>query len=78
MSMNLCFDVKGGSGIVDFPFQTPTNLTFKVLKASTKEDRLLILKEQMLVWEWSKEDVENTLTEIEALFNNPNLELSYM
>jgi len=78
MSLNLCFEVKGGVGIVDFPFQTPTALTMKVLKTGTKKQRLRILKQQMEEWSWEEEQIKTTLETIKALMNSPNLKLSYI
>jgi len=46
MSMNLFFSSISNNGIyIDFPFQTPTELTFKVIKAKTTVEQLAILKE---------------------------------
>lgn len=78
MSLNLCFEVKGGTGIVDFPFQTPTALTMKVLKTGTKKQRLHILKQQMEEWGWEEEQIQTILKTIKALMDSPNLELSYI
>lgn len=43
MSMNLAFVYK--STIVDFPFQTPTKLTWSVLKAPSKKNQLDLIIE---------------------------------
>lgn len=45
MSLNLCFFHK--TKIISFPFQTPTELTFKVLSCKTKEEKLSLLKDQL-------------------------------
>ena len=73
MSMNLCFHVKGG-GYVDFPFQTPTKLSYSVFKAGTKEEKLRLIKLYLQDCE-DREWVEQLLSEIKKLLNNPNLEL---
>lgn len=75
MSMNLCFDVKGG-GMVDFPFQTPTELTYDVLREPNNDKRLALLRAAMEKWSWDKKQIEETLGTIEALMKSPNLELS--
>lgn len=74
MSMNLCFYVSGG-GFVDFPFQTPTELTYKVFQASTTDARIEILRETLREWGWGCEDIKDALQEIKDLLNNPNLDL---
>lgn len=76
MSMNLCFDVKGGAGMVDFPFQTPEELTYAVLREPDNDKRLTLIRKACEGYGWSKEDIETTLSEIEALMKSPNLELS--
>ncbi len=43
MSMNLAFVYK--STIADFPFQTPTKLTWSVLKAPSKKNQLDLIIE---------------------------------
>ena len=50
MSMNLIFDVKDGHGCVDFPFQTPTDLTYKVLEAKSNEERIEIIEKQFWLY----------------------------
>lgn len=74
MSMNLVFVVKGG-GTVDFPFQTPTNLTYSVLGEKSKAKRLRMLDDAMKEWGWSKSFRAENIRKIEALMNNPVLKL---
>jgi hypothetical protein len=75
MSTNLCFDVKGG-GMVDFPFQTTTELTYAVLKEQDHDKRLALIRKELEKNKYNKKEIKDTLTEIEALMKNPNLELS--
>ena len=42
MSMNLCFRSKGGYH-VDFPFQTPTSLTYDVLGEKNLDKRIALV-----------------------------------
>ena len=42
MSMNLCFNVKNGEAIIDFPYQTATKLTYAVMDTKTNEEKLYI------------------------------------
>jgi hypothetical protein len=76
MSMNLFFKVKGGSGKVDFPFQTSTDLTYAVLKAKGREEQIKLLSDEMSLWGWGLADINEMLAEIEALMDDPNLELT--
>lgn len=74
MSMNLVFTANCGHS-VDFPFQTPTALTFAVLEAKTKEERIEIIKNQMIKWSWDEEDIDRLLKEITEKLDDPTLEL---
>lgn len=76
MSMNLIFDVKGGPGYVDFPFQTPTNLTYAVLDAKSNEERIEIIEKQLIEWDWEGEEITRIMNEIKALFSCDTLEIS--
>ena len=75
MSMNLCFDVEGG-GVVNFPFQSHTNLTIKILKAETTEKRLSIIEDYLISCKWEKEHINKTIAYLRVCFSNPNLMLS--
>lgn len=81
MSMNLIFDIKDVKdnrlpGHVDFPFQTPTDLTYDVLNAETIEGKLDLIKKVMVSWKWDENHISNTLSEIESLLKCKHLELS--
>jgi hypothetical protein len=77
--MNLCFEVKGGAGIVDFPFQTPTSLTHAVYNESSNEKRLMLIRAYLDERQSDdKEWVEEVFAEVKALMESPNLELTYM
>lgn len=73
MSMNLSFKVKGG-GYVDFPYQTRTTVSYAVLAATTVEEKLQILREDLSQSD-NEEWQQDTLRAIEALLTNPNLKL---
>ena len=80
MSINLFFKVKNGAGMVDFPFQTSTDLTYAVMNAEGKEERIKLLRlkllsDEMRKWGWGLADINEMLAEIEALMDNQNLEL---
>lgn len=72
MSMNLIFDVKGGSGCVDFPYQTQSSLTHSVLKAETKEKQLELIKNDIKDWDTDG----TTFQQVKDLLYNPNLILT--
>jgi hypothetical protein len=74
MSMNLMFAVRGG-GAVDFPFQTPTKLTYAVLAAPGKATRLQLLDDAMKEWGWSNTVRVEKMRAIKALMQNPALTL---
>lgn len=74
MSMNLAFEVKGG-GIVDFPFQTPTDLSYAVLATKGYKKQLALIDAEMKKWGWEKEIRTEKLNSIEQLLKNPNLKM---
>ena len=69
--MNLIF--KCGPAYIDFPFQTPTSLTFKVLNEKDLDKRL------EYIYEYLKErDAIELYAECEHLMKFPLLELTYI
>jgi hypothetical protein len=75
--MNLMFETKVGHAKVEFPFQTPTYLTYDVLNESDLEKRIALI--HAYIDYWYKDDVEygNRLKEkCDALMRNDTLELS--
>jgi len=74
MSINLVFDVKGG-GIIDFPFQTTTELTYAVLKETNKEKQLKLIRKELELNKYTKKEINATLRKIEALMKSPDLKL---
>jgi hypothetical protein len=75
MSANLIFKVKGG-GHVDFPFQSPIDLTYAVLAEPNIRKKLTLIDEKMQRWWWGKETRQKIISNIEALLKNPNLILT--
>ena len=73
--MNLCFKVKDAPAYVDFPFQTPTSLTYAVLKAEPK-DRMQLLEAHVETWESGDEYQQDILDRCKALMDSPSLELT--
>ncbi len=74
MSINLVFLMKD-VGVVPFPIQTSTDLTYKVLMEESNEGRLRIINEELKKWEWTKKGRVETLKRIKTLMDNPNLTL---
>ena len=74
MSINLVFLMKD-VGVVPFPIQTSTDLTYKVLMEESNEGRLRIINEELKRWGWDKKERSETLNKIETLMDNPNLKL---
>lgn len=77
MSMNLIFQTKNGEHFEEFPFQTPTNMTYAVLAEKTKEKQLDIIKSYTFsLFNDDTEFAEMVLEEIQVLMNDDKLELS--
>ena len=77
MSMNLCFETKDGFPI-DFPFQTCTELTYSVLKATTVEEKIKLIKAEVDKWETDQWWKDHVMKKIEKQLNDPNLKLTMM
>lgn len=75
MSMNLAFETVRGGHFVDFPFQTPTGLSYDVLNAKSVEERLKLIEVQMRDWKWDAELRKNLLRRIEVLLKDDTLRL---
>ena len=75
MSMNLAFETVSGRHLVNFPFQTSTDLSFKVYRATTNQQRIQLIEEQVKAWKWEKRDIDRVMREVKELFNDPTLRL---
>lgn len=78
MSMNLYFETKDGVAMVDFPFQTPTDLTYAVIEEKDNTRRLELIKDAMISWEWDYDDIHEMLIRISEMLNSDHLQLTYM
>jgi len=77
VSMNLIFTVKDCSiASVEFPFQTPTDLTYCVLNAKSMEEKLELIKNCLIQWDTEEQRINEILAEVESLLLNDKLELS--
>lgn len=74
MSMNLAFKTSTGD-LVDFPFQTPTNLSYKIANANSTKDRLDLVKDQLKMWKWNKHQIDSMIVKCAALFADNTLRL---
>jgi len=79
MSMNLVFvkKVDGEAVYKDFPFQTPTNLTFDVLDAGSKEKRLDLIQNYIDGCDWGPSVTERVMEKIKHHIEN-GWELTYI
>ena len=78
MSMNLYFNVVGVDAWVDFPFQTPTILTYKVMDAKTLEERIEILRDYVFnTMKWEQDTKEYVWGRVEKRMRDTKLELSF-
>ena len=75
MSMNLIFRVKGCKGYVDFPFQTPTKLTYSVLNCKSKEKQLKLIKDYIDDMTWDPVIKKTKIKEVKDLLKSPYLKL---
>ena len=75
MSLNLVFSVANGV-LIDFPFQTPTDLTIAVLSAEHQSDQLSLLDDAMKSWRWGKKKRRTHLISIKALMEAQALTLT--
>ena len=74
MSMNLVFLDTGG-GILDFPYQTRTELSYAVLDADSEEEQLQLIREDVKRFREPGEDVERMMSKIRKLLRDPGLTL---
>ena len=76
MSMNLFFKIKNSKhGWIDFPFQTPTDLSQEVINEKDNDKRLSILIKYMDDCEWDKITKERIYDIVKELLFNENIEL---
>ncbi len=74
MSINLAFKTKKNQ-LVDFPFQTPTSLTYAVLKASTIDERLSLIDNELKSRKFSLAERRPILLRVQKLLSDTNLTL---
>lgn len=73
--MNLFFYSKIHNLNIDFPFQTPTNLSYQVIKLSTKKERIKILEDWINTNFTDDYQQQYYKQQINKLMNDENLEL---
>ncbi len=73
MSMNLAFEIEGQR--VDFPFQTPTNLSYAVMKAKGLQQRLDLIEAELKGWEWDKQAIDEKIAQCRKLLSNKKFKL---
>lgn len=65
MSLNLAFENSKGEWI-DFPIQTPTQLTKAVLVEPDESKRLKLIQEYLEDCDWVEEDIIEVLSKIKS------------
>lgn len=76
MSHNLYFRRVRPNGRVDFPFQTPTEVSRLVISLTNNNDRLLYLKNYLEDCDWNYKDVCNILDIVADMMDDENLTLA--
>lgn len=74
MSMNLIFRHKVG-GYIDFPIQTPTELTKAVLREKSDKKKLAMIKKYMIECDWEPDDIKLDMKQIKGLLEDKNIVL---
>ena len=80
MSMNLAFKTKSGNHLIEFPYQTSTNISYDVMKAPTLSEKMSIIKNDLIsfVNEDNPDDVSwynELVRDIEDKLKDETLEL---
>lgn len=75
MSMNLYFYSKTHNLDIDFPIQTPTKLSYEVLREKNKDRRMDILRAYIDEMYTEDEYQQYILSKISDLLDDENLEL---
>jgi len=79
MSMNLIYKHLDENGEYitssDFPFQTPTELTKRVLATKDTHLQMMIILNQLIDWGWENDRVDEIMSSIEATLARPRIEL---
>ena len=73
MSMNLAFEIDGV--IVDFPFQTRTNLSYAVYNAKNTSARLKLIEIELKTYGWRRHDIDDLLDKCRKLLSNRKFKL---
>jgi hypothetical protein len=72
MSMNLAFRTRKYH-YVEFPFQTPTDLSYKVLNTKTTKARLEHIENYLKETFLDQETIQNLLEQTKSMFEDPDL-----
>lgn len=75
MSHNLYFRKVRPNGIVEFPIQTPTNISNQIIAASNKCDKIRILEQYLYDCKWDTIDVEQVIRKVDWLMQREDLTL---
>ena len=79
MSMNLTYEFYGDNGefidMADFEFQTPTDLTFAVLKMNTKDEQVDAIAKFLKDHDWSEENLNDAVSEMKRKLSHKSVKL---
>ena len=78
MSMNLFFQttIKGRNIQEDFPFQTSTELTYRVMAITNREDQIKEIENYIRTkYEWEEEWIETKMDEIKRKMINTHTKM---
>ena len=75
MSMNLIFETKNGH-LVDFPFQTPTDLTYEVLRYDNQYFQYCVLDHYVKERDSANFSHKEVMGQIEDMLFDHNLKLT--
>ena len=78
MSLNLYFELDDTSSFIEFPFQTPTDFTMDMINEPDTEKRIAMVENLVREWDWTEDEIEETVTECRQLLEHPSLTLCFM
>ena len=75
MSLNLQFRVIDDSATVDFPFQTPTELSEAVMKTKDKEIQIKLIVKYLKSIKWNEPAIRDAMVKIRSMLYSKHLKL---
>ena len=75
MSLNLCFKTVCCNRFVDFPFQTSTKLTLKVMEEKDKEIQLALISHEVDKWDIDADYKQKIISDVKKMLNDNSVQL---